>query len=76
MSPDQPQGLSLNLDPKNPFIQKYGGAFPVESLPKGLQAVQSGQPGHYVIVPTTPMSLATYQQLLNQVKLGTSNVVP
>lgn len=70
-----PQGLSLNLDPKNPFIQKYGGAFPVDSVPKGLQIQQSGQPGHFVISPAAPMTFEIYQQLLNQVQLGNFNVI-
>jgi RHS repeat-associated protein len=71
----KPQGLSLNLDPKNQFIQKYGGAFPVENLPEGLQAVQSGGAGHFVISPSSPMSFEHYQQLLNQVRLGLSNII-
>ena len=69
----KPQGLSLNVDPKNKFIQQYGGAFPVIQLPDGLQIVQSGSPGHYVISPTKPMSFEQYQGLLDQVQLGTFN---
>ena len=72
----KPQGLSLNLDPRDPFIQKYGGAFPVESLPDGLQALQSGQPGHFVVAPATPMSFEKYQQLLNRIQLGNFNALP
>lgn len=71
------QGLSLNLDANNPFIQKYGGAFPVDSVPEGLQVLQSGKDaGHYVIAPSSPMSLEKYQELLNKVELGNFNVVP
>ena len=55
----KPQGLSLNLNPKDPFVQKFGGAFPVNSLPEGLQALQSGKPGHFVVAPATPMSFET-----------------
>jgi len=69
----KPQGLSVNIDPKDVFIQKYGGAFPVEQLPDGLQVVQSGRPGHYVIAPARPMSPEAYQELLDNVKLGSSN---
>jgi hypothetical protein len=72
----KPQGLSLNLDPKDPFIQKYGGAFPVNSLPEGLQALQSGKPGHFVVAPVTPMTFEKYQQLLNKIQLGNFNVLP
>ncbi len=47
----KPQGLSLNVDPKDPFIQKYGGAFTVTTVPKGLQVLQSGKAGHFVVSP-------------------------
>jgi hypothetical protein len=72
----KPQGLSLNLNPKDPFIQQYGGAFPVNSLPEGLQALPSGRPGHFVIAPVTPMTFEKYQQLLNKIQLGNFNVLP
>ncbi|TXI76793.1 MAG: hypothetical protein E6Q43_01870 [Dokdonella sp.] len=72
----KPQGLSLNVDPKDPFIQKYGGAFPVNNLPEGLQALQSGKPGHFVVAPATPITFEKYQQLLNQIQLGNFNVLP
>lgn len=72
----KPQGLSLNLDPKDSFIQKYGGAFPVNSLPEGLQALQSGKAGHFVVAPSTPMTFEKYQGLLNQIQLGNFNVLP
>ena len=70
------QGLSLNLNPLDKFIQQYGGAFPVNSLPDGLQALQSGKAGHFVISPVTPMSFERYQQLLNQIQLGNFNKIP
>lgn len=72
----KPQGLSLNLNPNDPFIQKYGGAFPVDSVPEGLQVVQSGKPGHYVIAPSAPMTFEKYQQLLSQVQLRNFNLLP
>lgn len=71
----KPQGLSVNLDPKEKFVQQHGGAFPVNSLPEGLKAVQSGKAGHYVIAPATPMSFDNFQGLLNQVELGNFNVI-
>jgi hypothetical protein len=40
-----PYGLSLNVDAKGIFKQKYGGAFQVESIPDALKIVQSGKPG-------------------------------
>jgi len=72
----KPQGLSLNLDPKDQWIQKYGGAFPVNKLPEGLKAVQSGKPGHFVVAPSAPMSFENFQRLLNQIDLGTFNTIP
>jgi hypothetical protein len=57
----------------NPFIQKYGGAFPVTSIPEGLQVLQTGGEGHFVLSPSNPMSLEDYQQLLNEVELGNYN---
>jgi hypothetical protein len=72
----KPQGLSLNLDPQDPFIQKYGGAFPVNSLPEGLQALPSGRPGHFVVSPATPMTFEAYQGLLDRIQLGNFNVLP
>jgi hypothetical protein len=69
------QGLSVNIDPKDKFVQQHGGAFPVNSIPEGLQLLPSGRPGHYVIAPATPMTLERYQQLLNQVQLGNFNVL-
>ena len=69
----KPQGLSININPLDPNIQKYGGAFPVRSLPEGLQALQSGKPGHFVIATKSPMTFEEFQRLLNQVKLGDVN---
>lgn len=71
----KPQGISLNLDPKDHFVQYHGGAFPVNSLPMGLQAVQTGKPGHYVVSPTQPMTFERYEQLLNQIQLGNLNLI-
>jgi RHS repeat-associated protein len=70
------QGLSLNLNPHDQFIQRYGGAFPVNSIPGGLQTLQSGKPGHYVISPVDPMGFEEYQRLLNKVELGIFNFLP
>lgn len=72
----KPQGLSLNLNPKDKFIQQYGGAFPVNHVPEGLQVLQSGKAGHYVISPASPMSFEKYQGLLHHVQLGNSNIIP
>ena len=75
-SKGKPQGLSVNLDPNDKFVQNFGGAFPVNSLPDGLVAIQSGSTGHYVIAPAKPMTLDAYQQLLNKIDLGSFNKLP
>ncbi|MDD5548625.1 MAG: hemagglutinin repeat-containing protein [Sulfurovaceae bacterium] len=72
----KPQGLSVNIDPNEKYIQSFGGAFPVNSLPDGLVAIQSGKAGHYVIAPAKPMTLDAYQQLLNKIDLGKFNKLP
>jgi hypothetical protein len=72
----KPQGLSLNIDPKNPFIQKYGGAFPVDQIPKGLQVLQSGTPGHYVVAPASPMTFEAFQALCKKITLLLQNAIP
>jgi hypothetical protein len=69
------QGLSININPKDLFIQKYGGAFPLKSLPDGLQVIQSGKPGHYVIAPEVPMPFEDFQKLLDKIELGDFNIV-
>jgi hypothetical protein len=69
----KPQGLSLNIDPKNKFIQLYGGAFPVEAVPDGLQILQSGQASHYVVAPKIPMTFEAYKALCEKLLLGLSN---
>jgi|GEM_PF-5870492 len=72
----KPQGLSLNIDPNNKFIQQYGGAFPVASVPDGLQILQSGHPGHYVVAPKVPMTFEAYEALCEKLVLGLSNRIP
>jgi len=64
----KPQGISLNSDPNNLFIQKYGGAYKVESVPEGLQIVQSGNPGHYVAAPKAPMTFEEIDFLSKLIK--------
>ncbi|NLW46989.1 MAG: hypothetical protein GXY86_06600 [Firmicutes bacterium] len=60
-------GVSLNVDPN--AVSKYGGAYRIEYLPKGLKIVQRGvNPGHFEIVPAYEMHVQQYQSLLNQIK--------
>ena len=72
----KPQGLSINLDRNDRFVQLHGGAFPVESIPEGLQLIQAGKPQHYVIAPSKPMTIQQYQNLLNEIQLGNFNKLP
>lgn len=65
----------MNIDPKDVNVQKWGGAFPVANVPEGLQVVQSGKSGHYVIAPSSPMTRADLQKPLDRVQLGDSNVI-
>ncbi len=64
------RGVSLNINPAE--VEKFGGAYPVESIPDGLKIIQQGtrDPGHYEIVAAYPMTLEHYQELLSQVKLA------
>ncbi|WP_211233800.1 hypothetical protein [Comamonas composti] len=68
--------MSLNINPHDPFIQKYGGAFPVNSLPNGLQVMQSGNTNHFVVAPANPMTFESYQKLLSEIRLGSFNLIP
>ena len=61
------KGVSLNINPD--LLEKFGGAFKVENLPAGLKIIQKGKEGHYEIVPTKPMTLKEYQNLLNKINL-------
>lgn len=57
-------GVSLNIDPN----AVPGQAYKIESIPDGLQIIQRGNnPMHFEIVPSTPMSLSQFQNLLNQI---------
>ena len=71
----KPQGLSINTNRLEPNIQRYGGAFPIKRIPSDLQILQSGRLGHFVIAPKAPMRLERYQHLLNDIELGSSNLL-
>ena len=65
-------GLSINTNKMDANIQKYGGAFELNSktLPKGLQIINKPVGGsHYIITPTYPMPQNVFQSLLNDVEL-------
>ncbi|HZE68208.1 MAG TPA: RHS repeat-associated core domain-containing protein [Pyrinomonadaceae bacterium] len=62
------RGPSVNLDPSK--VEKFGGAYRIESLPDELQLIQRGaSPSHYEIVPKNPMPLERFIELVKQVKL-------
>ena len=62
------RGPSVNLDPTK--VEKFGGAYRIESLPDELQLIQRGTNlSHYEIVPKNPMPLERFIELVKQVKL-------
>ena len=61
------KGVSVNSNPTG--LERFGGAYKVESVPPELEVIQRGSPNHYEIVPRQAMTFERYQELLNQVKL-------
>jgi hypothetical protein len=62
------RGISLFADPAT--VERFGGAYRVESIPEGLKMQQRGRdPGHYELMPAEPMSFERYVELLQQVVL-------
>ena len=62
------RGVSLNSNPNNPNVVRNGGAFEVKSIPEGLQIIRT-KDDHFEIVPTRPMTVDDYNDLLKQVEL-------
>jgi hypothetical protein len=61
-------GLSLDVDAA--VMQKFGGAFQVESIPAELKIVQrGGRMAHFEILPRQAMTPERFQELANQVVL-------
>ena len=59
-------GISLDVDPNN--VSQFGGAYKIEAIPEGLKIIQRGtRLEHFEIVPSKPMTLNEYQDLLNQI---------
>jgi hypothetical protein len=51
-------------------VERFGGAYQVESIPTGLMVQQRGRDlGHYEIIPAEPMTFERYAALLQQVVL-------
>lgn len=61
-------GLSLDLD--SAAMQRFGGAFRVESIPQELRIIQRGnRMGHFEIVARQAMTPQRFQELANQIRL-------
>jgi hypothetical protein len=61
-------GLSLDLDAR--LMQKFGGAFRVESIPRELRIVQRGSRlGHIEVVARQAMTPERFQELADQIRL-------
>src|SRR5439155_4904515 len=61
-------GVSVYDRPDN--LSRFGGAYQVTAVPGELRIVQRGRdPHHFEIVPSKPMTLAEYEQALNQIIL-------
>jgi hypothetical protein len=62
------RGVSVHADPAK--VQRFGGAYRIESIPASLKVVQRGRdPEHYEIIPAIAMTLPDYEALLKQVTL-------
>ncbi|WP_207559199.1 hypothetical protein, partial [Ruminiclostridium hungatei] len=60
-------GISLDVNPN--AVSKFGGAYKIDSLPEGLKIIQRGtRTEHFEIVPTKPMTVDRFQELLNKIK--------
>jgi hypothetical protein len=64
----QDRGISLFDNPA--LIERFGGAYRVEFMPKGLRVAQRGRNlSHYELAPAEPMSFERCLELLAQVVL-------
>ena len=62
------RGISLFDDAAK--MERFGGAYRVESIPEGLKMQQRGRElGHYELMPAEPISFQRYVELLKQVVL-------
>ncbi len=61
-------GISVFDQPDN--LDRFGGAYEVMTVPDKLRIIQRGRdPHHFEIVPAIPMTLAEYEQALQQIVL-------
>ena len=61
-------GVSVNTSAA--AVSKYGGAYRIETMPSGLNIIQTGRSGHYEIVPASPMSRDVYQSYLDEITVS------
>ena len=62
------RGISLFANPAT--VERFGGAYRVESIPEGLKMQQRGRaPGHYELMPAEPISFERDVELLKHVVL-------
>ena len=62
------RGLSVNTDPAQ--VQRFGGAYRVKRIPRGLKIVQQGKNlSHYEIIPNDPLTSELFQELINKIVL-------
>ncbi len=71
------RGLSVNTNPADKFIDKYGGAWEVDlnTIPKAFK-IKHTSGTHYEIVAPKGMDIKTYQNLLNKVEVKPFNSWP
>ena len=62
------RGLSTNIDPTQ--VEKFGGAYRVKRIPRGLKIVQQGKNlSHYEIIPDKALTIEQFQFLINKIVL-------
>src|SRR5690242_11726813 len=62
------RGISVFNRPDN--LERFGGAHRVTNVPERLKIIQHGRdPHHFEIVPARPMTLAEYEEALNEIVL-------
>lgn len=62
------RGLSTNIDPTQ--VEKFGGAYRIKRIPRGLKIVQQGKNlSHYEIIPNSTLTVEQFQYLINKIVL-------
>lgn len=59
-------GVSIYNNPSG--LSRFGGAYRIDNLPKGLNIIQRGKDlTHFEVVPTNEMTIDNFQYLLDQI---------